>query len=132
MTPELRWLAWTVVLGLVHIVAATVTTTAQRPGGLRWAAGARDEPQPPPSGVAGRLARAGENFAETFPFFAAAVLAAHLAGRNGALTGWGTLIYFWARVAYLPLYAAGVPYLRTVIWAMSLVGLVMVLLSLFG
>jgi uncharacterized MAPEG superfamily protein len=132
MTPELRWLAWSVVLGLVQIVLAAATTTRQRPGGLQWATGARDAPQAEPSGLAGRLTRAWKNFAETFPFFAAAVLAAHLAGRNGTLTEWGTLIYFWARLVYLPLYAAGVPWLRTLAWAVSMAGLVMVLLSLFG
>lgn len=119
-------------LGLVHIIAAAVTTTRQRPGGLAWAAGARDEPQPPPSGVAARLTRARDNFLETFPLFAAALLAAHLAGRTGGMTGWGALIYFWARVAYLPLYAAGVPMIRSVVWGAAMVGLVMVLLSLFG
>ncbi|MBB5692534.1 MAPEG family protein [Muricoccus pecuniae] len=132
MTPELRLLAWSVVLGLVHIIAAAAAATRQRPGGLAWAAGARDEPQPPPSGVAARLTRARDNFLETFPLFAAALLAAHLAGRSGGMTSWGALIYFWARVAYLPLYAAGVPMIRSVVWGAAMVGLVMVLLSLFG
>ena len=132
MTPELRWLAWSVVLGIVQILAASMATSSQRPGGLQWSAGARDEPQPPPAGVAGRLTRARDNFLETFPFFAAAVLAAHLGGRSGALTGWGTLIYFWARVAYVPLYASGVPYLRSIVWGVAMVGLFMVLASLFG
>jgi uncharacterized MAPEG superfamily protein len=132
MTPELHWLAWSVVLGLVHILIAAGATSSQRPNGLQWSAGARDEPQPPPTGVAGRLTRARDNFLETFPLFAAAVLAAHLAGRNGAMTGWGTLIYFWARVVYVPLYAAGVPYLRSVVWGAAMVGLVMVLLPLLG
>jgi len=40
-------------------------------------------------------------------------------------------LYFWARVAYVPLYAAGVPYLRTLVWTISLIGLVMVLAALF-
>ncbi|MFC7734713.1 MAPEG family protein [Roseomonas sp. GCM10028921] len=132
MTPELRLLAWSIVLGLVHIIAAAVTTTRQRPGGLAWAAGARDKPQPPPSGVAARLTRARDNFLETFPLFAATLLAAHFAGRTGGMTGWGALIYFWARVAYLPLYAAGVPMIRSVVWGAAMVGLVMVLLSLLG
>ncbi|MBP0444231.1 MAPEG family protein [Roseomonas sp. SSH11] len=132
MTPELRWLVWSVLLGLVHIVAAAVASTRQSPGGLAWAAGPRDQPQPAPSGVAGRLTRARNNFLETFPLFAAAVLAAHLAGATGPLTAWGTLVYFWARVVYLPIYAAGLPWIRSLVWGASIIGLVMVLLALIA
>jgi len=130
MTPELRWLALSALLGLVQIFLAAWSTMAQRPDGLRWSAGARDEPQPEPTGVAARLTRARDNFLETFPLLAAAVLGAHLAGRYGALTGWGTLIYFLCRVAYVPLYAAGVPWVRSLVWGGSIVGLLMVLAAL--
>ena len=53
------------------------------------------------------------------------------AGADGRLTLWGTALYFWARVAYVPLYAFGVPYVRSLVWVVSLAGLVMVLASLF-
>ncbi|MEO7935944.1 MAG: MAPEG family protein, partial [Dokdonella sp.] len=43
----------------------------------------------------------------------------------------GAQLYFWARLAYLPTYAAGIPYLRTVIWGVAIVGLAMVLGGLF-
>jgi len=129
MTPELRWLAWSTLLGFLQILAASWAVAAQR-GGMQWSAGARDDPQPPPTGVAGRLDRAQKNFLQTFPLFVAAVLAAHVAGRNGALTGWGTLLFFWARVFYVPLYAAGVPYVRSLVWAVAMVGMLMVWASL--
>ena len=133
MTHELRLLALSALLAFVQILLAAGTTTAQRPGGLGWAAGPRDTPQPPPRGTAARLTRARDNMLETFPIFAAAILAAHLAGANGALTGWGAMIYFWGRVLYVPAYLSEVPFLRTAVWAASIVGMLMVLAAvLFG
>ena len=52
-------------------------------------------------------------------------------GKSNATSALGAQLYFWARVAYVPLYAAGVPYLRTLVWTISLIGLVMVLAALF-
>lgn len=126
---ELQMLVWTIVLGLTQITIAATLSTQQR--GLAWNAGARDVAQPPLTGVGGRLDRALRNFLETFPFFAVAVLAVIATQRTNAHTALGAEVYFWARVAYVPLYAAGVAYLRTLVWAVSIVGLVMVLLPLF-
>lgn len=128
MTTELCMLLWSVVLGLVQIALAATCSVGQR--GLGWAAGARDAVKPPLGGIGGRLDRARANFLETFPLFAAAVLAAHLLQRHDALTVLGAQLYFWARVAYLPVYAAGIPYLRTAIWAVSVAGIVLVLVAL--
>jgi uncharacterized MAPEG superfamily protein len=44
---------------------------------------------------------------------------------------WGSQIYFYARVFYLPIYAAGIPLVRTVVWSVATLGIVMVLLALF-
>ena len=76
------------------------------------------------------LDRARANFLETFVFFAAAVLAVVVAGKSSPTTLLGAQIYFWARLAYVPVYAFGVPMLRTVVWGASMVGLVMVLVGL--
>ncbi|NMW25670.1 hypothetical protein HFP05_15275, partial [Rhodanobacter denitrificans] len=75
--------------------------------------------------------RARANFLETFPLFVAVVLAAHLLQRHGDMTVLGAQLYFWARLAYVPVYAAGIPYLRTLIWAASIVGIALVLAALF-
>jgi len=98
--------------------------------GLRWNVSARDEPMPPLDTLGGRLQRASRNFSETFPLFAAAVLIAVVAGRQGALTDWGTQLYFWARVIYLPLYAFGVPVLRSIVWTVATIGLFLNLAAL--
>ena len=86
-------LALAVVLGLVQIVAASHSASLQR--GYRWTASPRDEPTPPLRGVAGRLDRALRNFLETFPLFAAVVLAAHVSETHNALTEWGARLYLW-------------------------------------
>lgn len=130
MTVELTMLAWTLVLAIVQVMAPTFGRTRQL--GSKWNAGSRDEPLPPPTPVTGRLERAQKNLYETLPLFIAAVLAAHVAGRDNSLTHIGAQLYFWARVAYVPLYAFGVPYVRSLAFLVSLVGLVMILLALFG
>ena len=128
-TMELQMLASAVVLGLVQLAVAASLSTQQR--GLMWNAGPRDGEPKPLTGVAARMDRALKNFLETFPFFAVAVLAVLVTGRSNGDTAMGAQLYFWARVAYVPLYAAGIPFLRTVAWAASLVGLVMMLKPLF-
>jgi uncharacterized MAPEG superfamily protein len=130
VTSELKFLVLSVALGFVHIVAAAHSASLQR--GYRWTASARDEPMRPLSGVAGRLERALNNFLETFPLFAAVVLAAHVAGRHNALTEWGAQLYFWGRVVYLPLYAAGVPLLRSLVWDVAAGGIILFLVALLG
>jgi len=128
MTTELTMLALAVVLGLVQIVLAAQAKTRQN--GFQWTAGPRDEPRPPLTGVAGRLERALSNFLETFPLFVAAVLIAHAAGRHDGMTVWGAQLYFWARVAYVPLYAFGITLVRTLAWAVATLGIILILLSL--
>ena len=129
MTIELSLLALSVGLGFVHIVAASHAASLQR--GYRWTASARDEPVEPLQGLAGRLDRASRNFLETFPFFAAVVLAAEASGVHDTLTEWGARLYFWGRVAYLPLYAAGVPLVRSLVWNVATVGIFLFVFALF-
>jgi uncharacterized MAPEG superfamily protein len=75
------------------------------------------------------LERALRNFLETFPVFVAAIFLVHVLGREGALSQWGAGLYFSARVAYLPLYAAGVPLLRSLVWNVAFVGIGLLLLA---
>ncbi|KLJ01762.1 MAPEG family protein [Luteimonas sp. FCS-9] len=129
MATELQMLTGSIVLGLVHVLVAAGFSTAQR--GMAWNAGNRDGAVPPLTGAAQRLSAASRNFLETFPFFAAAALAVVLTDRGDAATSLGAQLYLWARVAYLPVYGIGIPYLRSAIWAVATVGLVMVVAGLF-
>jgi uncharacterized MAPEG superfamily protein len=63
--------------------------------------------------------------------FAALVVAADAAGRHNALTEWGAQLYFRGRVAYLSLYAAGIPLVRSLVWNVAAVGIFLFLAALF-
>jgi len=128
MTLELKMLAGSIVLGLIQIVLASHAASLQR--GYVWTASSRDQIVPALPGVAGRLARALQNFLETFPLFAAAVLIAHLAAAHSWMTEWGVQLYFWGRVAYLASYAAGIFLLRSLVWNVATLGIVLILLAL--
>nr|MBK7068247.1 MAPEG family protein [Deltaproteobacteria bacterium] len=84
-------------------------------------------PTPKLSPVASRIDRALRNLLETFPFFAAAALAVVASHRTDAGTALGAQLYFGARLIYVGLYAAGIPYARTLVWTASMVGIVKVL-----
>ena len=129
MTTELRFLAATVILGLVHLVADSHLISFQL--GYRWTAGNREESVPPLRGVASRVDQAYTNFMETFPLFIAVVLAAHFADRHGALTLWGAQLYFWGRVGYVLAAAAGLGLVRSVLcFNAAIGGIVLFLIAL--
>ena len=130
MPVELRILAYGALLLVVHIFTATRFKTAQY--GRKWNVGARDEALPPPSPVTGRTMRAQANFQETFPIAVVALLGVVLADRTSETTALGGWIWLGARIVYLPLYAAGIPVIRTIVFVISMVGLGMVLWPLFA
>ena len=127
MRIELLIVCLSVILGLVHIVLASHSASSQR--GYRWTASARDEPLPPLTGSAGRLARALANFLETFPFFLALVVVVHFNGAYGGLSKWGALLYLAGRIAYLALYAFGVYLARSLAWNVAMAGIVLILVG---
>jgi uncharacterized MAPEG superfamily protein len=127
MAFELQMVAVAVLIGIIHLLWAAAAAQPQR--GLKWNAGPRDEPVVL-TGVAGRLERAFANFRETFPFFAALVVVDYLGGRLGEITALGAVIYVVARAVYIPLYAFGVPYARSLTWVASMVGILMLLAAL--
>ena len=127
MRVELLVVCFSVILGLVHILLASHSASLQR--GYRWAASARDEPLPPLTGAAGRLARALANFLETFPLFLALVVVVHFNGAYGELSKWGALLYLAGRLAYLPLYAFGVYLVRSLAWSVATAGILLLLVS---
>lgn len=126
---ELKLLGAAILVGLVQMIWAAAAARSQQ--NLKWAAGPRDTPMPI-TGVAARLERAFWNFMETFPFFAAAILAVVVMGKTGTLTLWGGGLYVVARALYAPLYASGIPRVRTLVWFVAMIGLGMVIWALFG
>lgn len=128
MTFELWTLVAAALIGLAHISAASFSFKAQV--GNKYTVGPRDE-DIQPTGLAGRLHRAQRNFLETFALFAALILVVHVSGRMGAASQWGASLYIIGRILFLPLYALGVPWLRTLSWNLATLGLVMVGAQLF-
>jgi uncharacterized MAPEG superfamily protein len=124
---EITMLWASVLLGSLYLLAAVIPSVLTR--GLPWAAGPRDEPGAALGKIAGRLDRAWKNFVETFPLFVAAILVEAQVPQDSDVAGLGAQLYFWGRVAFLPLYASGVPFLRTAAWSVSLAGILMVLLA---
>ncbi|MES2902514.1 MAG: MAPEG family protein [Pseudomonadota bacterium] len=130
MSTELMILGWTLVLALVQILLAAQMRTSET--GLSYNMGARDGAAAPPRPITARLQRAQANLFETLPLFAAAVLIAHVGGREGELTLWGSYAYLAARVLYVPLYAFGVPLVRSLVWGVSIAGLAAILYAILS
>jgi uncharacterized MAPEG superfamily protein len=129
MTTELRFLAASIILGLVHLIVDSHLISFQH--GYRWTASSREQPVPPLSGMANRVDQAYTNFMETFPFFATMVLAAHLIDRHTALTLWGAQLYFWGRLGYVLAAAAGYGMIRSVLFFnTALAGITLFLIAL--
>ncbi|MBV1686181.1 MAPEG family protein [Novosphingobium sp. G106] len=130
MHTEILILGLGTLLLLVHIFAAAIVKTRQY--GSEWNMGARDEMLPPMEPLPGRLVRAQANFQETFPIAIAALIGVVIAGRTSEWTAIGGWIWLGTRVVYLPLYALGVPKVRTLIFMVSVIGLGMVLWPLLA
>jgi uncharacterized MAPEG superfamily protein len=130
MPLELKLLAWSVVLLLVQIVLQAATSSSEL--GLPYAMSPRDEGRRPRSVHAGRIARALANLLETYPAFVALALALVISGKTGGVGAIGAEIYLAARVLYLIIYAAGVSVVRTLLWAASIIGLIMMLVRMLG
>ena len=124
---ELRLLGAAALIGLLQICWAATASQQQR--GFAWGVGPRDE-QRSVTGVAARLQRAAGNFLETFPLFAAATLAVVALGHAGSMAVSGAWLYVVARALYVPLYAAGIPVVRSLVWFASLIGIVQELAAL--
>lgn len=127
ISTDLGLLVWSVILCLVQMVIAVSAATLQV--GLPTLAGNRDD-MPTLTGFAGRATRAHRNMLEYLALFAALVLVAHVTAHANAMTALGAQLFFWGRLAHAGLYLAGIPWVRTGAWAVSMVGLVLILLQL--
>lgn len=122
---ELRMLLYSVILGFVQLFLVAFMSSQQR--GMAWNMSPRDKTVPELAGVGGRLERAFKNFKETFSFFVAVILIVQITTTGNSSSALGAQMYFWARVLYVPVYAAGIPMLRSLIWLVSIIGIFMVL-----
>ncbi len=123
---ELLLLGWSTVLLFAYIMIQGQTATRDR--GLDWNAGPRDGEQKPLGEMAGRAERALKNFQETYPVFIALALGLAVTDRTGGIGAIGALLWFGARIAYIPLYLFGVKYVRSLSWTVSILGLLLMLI----
>lgn len=130
MQAELLVLALAALLLLVNTLLAGHFKTKQY--GVAWNMGPRDGQQPPLDPVAGRLERARANLMETLPIAIIALFGVVLAGRTSPVTEIAAWTWLGARVVYLPLYWAGVPMIRSLVWLIGLAALLTVLWPLLA
>ena len=128
MKPELMWLLWAVALTFAQMLIAVSGATLQV--GLPTLAGNR-EGLLPCTGWAGRAQRAHRNMLENLALFAALVLIVVVSGKSNSTTLLGAQIFVWARLVYAFVYVAGIPWLRTAVWGVSVVGLLLIFFQLF-
>ncbi|MEM6943296.1 MAG: MAPEG family protein [Pseudomonadota bacterium] len=123
---ELQILGLAVVWAVVQLGLFAVPANLEI--GSRWLAGPRDEPPEEwmSKGTA-RLQRAFLNHIEGLVLHTAATVVVVMGGATGPLTAWGAGIYLAARIAYVPCYWTGVRYLRSAVWAVGLLGTLIML-----
>ena len=127
MSLELTLLLWSVGLTFIQMLVAVAGTILQF--GLPDFAGNREN-LPPATSWVGRAQRAHRNMLENLGLFAVLVLVTEITSHNNAMTGLGVQVFFWARVAYAVIYVIGLPWLRTGVWAISVIGLILIFLQL--
>ena len=71
--------------------------------------------------MGGRAERAAKNSIEAAVFFIPLALIANAAGLDAEVM-LGAQIAFWARIAYVPIYIAGIKYFRSLVWIVGVVG----------
>lgn len=129
MSIELQYLVFAIFLVLIQMVLQAGAGFIAN--GFMGLAGSRDD-EVLTSGIGGRFERAYYNMLETFPVFAALVLIVHVTESWDTTSALAVQLYFWARVAYIPLYIVGIPFLRTIAWVISMIGILMLAWPLLG
>ncbi len=133
MAFHLQLLAASTALHLIMIaVAATLGARLYSVTGFLWASGPRDKPLPAtaPSLIASRADRAAKNMTENMVFFTPVLLAGHVGGVDPTILALGAKLFFFARVAYWPIYLLGIPYVRTLCWTVNLIGIGIIIASI--
>jgi uncharacterized MAPEG superfamily protein len=123
MSMDLKYLLFSVLLTFVQVLIAAAA--ANQVVGLPALAGNRDG-LPEMTGFAWRAKRAHLNMIENMVLFTALVLVTAVAGKANAMTAMGALVFFWARLIYAVIFLLGIPWLRTLAWVVSVIGMIMI------
>jgi uncharacterized MAPEG superfamily protein len=123
LSPALTLLLWSAALTFIQMLLAVSGATLQV--GLPKLAGNR-EGLPRLTGWAGRAQRAHYNMLENMVVFATLVVIAELTDKDNAMIRLGAQLFFWGRLAYAIIYVAGLPWARTAVWGVSVVGMILI------
>lgn len=129
MNVELLMLTYSAILAFVLVLIPATGRVMQY--GLVAAMGNRDTPMPL-SAWAERAERTYRNTYESLPVFTILVLVIHALVLEDPLTALGAQLFFWGRVAYAVVYIAGIWWIRTALWLVSVVGMGMLAYTLLG
>ena len=129
MPIEIRMLAYSAALCLLLAVPYTLGFIVQR--GLLPMVGNREDFEPG-KGWIGRAHRAHLNMVENFLPFAALALAVVVTNHASDTTAFAVRLFFYARVGHAIVYIAGIPWLRTLAYALGLIATLMLLGALLS
>jgi uncharacterized MAPEG superfamily protein len=127
---ELTCLELSVALWVVHVLVQAGAGNAELPSGYLFTS--RDKPAAARGLLFGRATRALGNYVENLTPFVALALALIVTQRTGGGGALGATIWILARIVYVPIYLLGVVYVRTAVYAIAIVGLLMMLRRLIG
>lgn len=127
---EMLVLGWSAAFLLAHVLAQAISLDLSGDFSIKYLLGPRDEQKATKSVLAARLKRALDNFLETYPAFIALALALEISGKGGEVGIIGAWVWLASRIAFVALYVAGVPVLRSIVWFVSLFGLILMLVRL--
>ena len=127
---ELTCLELSVALWVVHILVQAGVGNVELPSGYLFTS--RDKPAAASGLLFGRATRALANYVENLTPFVAVALALIVTQRTGGSGALGATIWIVARIVYIPIYLFGLVYVRTAVWTVSIVGLLMMLSRLVG
>jgi len=129
MSADLRMLIYTELLYFLLVFLYSLGRWAT-PGGFAWAFGNREKPLASFEWVE-RTVRTQQNLVENAIPFAVLVIVAHVTGKTGPTSDFGATVFFGARCAHALAYIAGVRYLRSLLWLLSLSGEAAILYALW-
>lgn len=127
MKPEMLLLLWAVGLTFIQVLIAVMGAFLQC--GLPMLAGNRDN-MPVLTGWAGRAQRAHRNMVENMVLFVALIVLLAVTGKSNQMTILGAELFFWGRFAYALVYLAGWPWIRTLVWFVSVIGMILIAMQL--
>ena len=117
--------------GLYWLLGQLTATGKTQAAGTARNMGNRDtEPEVAP--WVKRAERAQKNLLESLPLFSALLISVVLLHKESSQSCWGATIFVLARVAHAAVYTLGIPVVRSLAYVVSLVGIGMLVSTLFA